>query len=70
MSIELIRNQRDKNSGELYATPPNGKCPTVLDSKFRTQSTGLLIHLVDVESMKISASLCYGARLHNAHLEL
>ncbi len=27
MSVELIRNQRDKNSGELYATPPNGKCP-------------------------------------------
>ncbi len=27
MSIEVIRNQRDKNSGELYATPPNGKCP-------------------------------------------
>ncbi len=27
MPIELIRNQRDKNSGELYATPPNGKCP-------------------------------------------
>ncbi len=27
MSIELIRNQRDKNSGELNATPPNGKCP-------------------------------------------
>ncbi len=27
MSIELIRNQRDKNSAELYATPPNEKCP-------------------------------------------
>ncbi len=23
MLIELIKNQRDKNSGELYATPPN-----------------------------------------------
>ncbi len=30
MSIELIRYQRDKNSGELYATPPNGKCPIVI----------------------------------------
>ncbi len=30
MSIELIRNKRDKNSGELYATPPNGKCPIVM----------------------------------------
>ncbi len=27
MSIELIRDQRDKYSGELYSTPPNGKCP-------------------------------------------
>ncbi len=26
MSFELIRYQRDKNLGELYATPPNGKC--------------------------------------------
>ncbi len=26
MSVELIRNQRDKNSEELYATPPNEKC--------------------------------------------
>ncbi len=27
MSVELIWYQRDKNSGELYATQPNGKCP-------------------------------------------
>ncbi len=27
MSIELTRKQRDKNSGELYATPPSGNCP-------------------------------------------
>ncbi len=29
MAAELIRYQRDKNSGELYATLPNGKCPRV-----------------------------------------
>ncbi len=33
MSIELIRYQRDKNSGELYATPPNGKCPIWEDAQ-------------------------------------
>ncbi len=27
MPTQLIRYQRDKNSEELYATPPNGKCP-------------------------------------------
>ncbi len=26
MSIELISYLQDENSGELYATPPNGKC--------------------------------------------
>ncbi len=26
-SVDLTKNQEDKNLGELYATPPNGKCP-------------------------------------------
>ncbi len=34
MSIELIRYQRDKNSGELYATLPNGKCAIELNANF------------------------------------
>ncbi len=34
MSIELIRNQRDKNSEELYATPTNGKCPIAFELPF------------------------------------
>ncbi len=27
MSVEVIQYQRDTNSGELYATPPNRKRP-------------------------------------------
>ncbi len=33
--MELIRYQRDKNSGELCATPPNEKCPI----EFRTKKS-------------------------------
>ncbi len=31
MSAELIRYQRDNNSGDLYAIPPNGKHPIIFE---------------------------------------
>ncbi len=45
MSIELIRYQRDKNSGELYATPPNGKC--LIDSNLKNLSLSTFCRLAE-----------------------
>ncbi len=43
MPIELIRNQRDKNSGELYVTPPNEKCSIIQYNKILITTTPLKI---------------------------
>ncbi len=60
MSIELIRNQRDKNSGELYATPPNGKCP--IGNLILKHSQGALAsHCENVNKSS------YGMKLRSLH---
>ncbi len=46
MSVELIRYQRGKNSGELYATLPNGKCLVTVYKK--CVLSNLYGHLFDV----------------------
>ncbi len=44
MSVKPIKYQRDKNSGELYATPPNGM-PYALFPVYNHQIAYLLLSL-------------------------